>query len=181
MRRGGSWRSGCRGARGGGRAGRGGGGGWGGGGGAAAGGGGGADGNYKYKITNASLNGKGTVTLVSVVKKTKTVVVPDTIKLGGKTFKVTAIGKAAFKKNVKVTKVTLGKTVKTIGAKAFYGCKKLRTVEIKKKQMTLKTDESNEYKRTNTKMTVKVKSKKLKRYKTILLKRGVSKKAVIKK
>ena len=83
-----------------------------------------ANGNYKYKITNASLNGKGTVTLVSVVKKTKTVVVPDTIKLGGKTFKVTAIGKAAFKKNVKVTKVTLGKNVKTIGAKAFYGCKK---------------------------------------------------------
>ena len=140
-----------------------------------------ANGNYKYKITNASLNGKGTVTLVSVVKKTKTVVVPDTIKLGGKTFKVTAIGKAAFKKNVKVTKVTLGKNVKTIGAKAFYGCKKLRTVVIKNTQMTGKTVGSGAFTGTYAKMTVKVPSKKLKSYKTILLKRGVSKKAVIKK
>ena len=140
-----------------------------------------ANGNYKYKITNASLNGKGTVTLVSVVKKSKTVVVPDTIKLGGKTFKVTAIGKAAFKKNVKVTKVTLGKNVKTIGAKAFYGCKKLRTVVIKNTQMTGKTVGSGAFTGTYAKMTVKVPSKKLKSYKTILLKRGVSKKAVIKK
>ena len=140
-----------------------------------------ANGNYKYKITNASLNGKGTVTLVSVVKKTKTVVVPDTIKLGGKTFKVTAIGKAAFKKNVKVTKVTLGKNVKTIGAKAFYGCKKLRTVVIKNTQMTGKTVGSGAFTGTYAKMTVKVPLKKLKSYKTILLKRGVSKKAVIKK
>lgn len=140
-----------------------------------------ANGNYKYKITNASLNGKGTVTLVSVVKKTKTVVVPDTIKLGGKTFKVTAIGKAAFKKNVKVTKVTLGKNVKTIGAKAFYGCKKLRTVVIKNTQMTGKTVGSGAFTGTYAKMTVKVPAKKLKSYKTILMKRGVSKKAVIKK
>lgn len=139
------------------------------------------NGNYRYKITNASLNGKGTVTLVSVVKKTKTVAVPDTIKLGGRTFKVTAIGKAAFNKNVKVTKITLGRNVKTIGARAFYGCKKLRTVVIKNTQMTGKTVGSGAFKGTYAKMTVKVPAKKLKSYKTILLKRGVSKKAVIKK
>lgn len=139
------------------------------------------NGNYRYKITNASLNGKGTVTLVSVVKKTKTVAVPDTIKLGGRTFKVTAIGKAAFNKNVKVTKITLGRNVKTIGAKTFYGCKKLKTVVIKNTQMTGKTVGSGAFKGTYAKMTVKVPAKKLKSYKTILLKRGVSKKAVIKK
>lgn len=140
-----------------------------------------ANGNYKYKITNASLNGKGTVTLVSVVKKTKTVAVPDTIKLGGRTFKVTAIGKAAFNKNVKVTKITLGRNVKTIGARAFYGCKKLRTVVIKNTQMTGKTVGAKAFKGTYAKLTVKVPAKKLKSYKKILLNRGVSKKAVIKK
>lgn len=139
------------------------------------------NGNYRYKITNASLNGKGTVTLVSVVKKTKTVAVPDTIKLGGRTFKVTAIGKAAFNKNVKVTKITLGRNVKTIGARAFYGCKKLRTVLIKNTQMTGKTVGAKAFKGTYAKLTVKVPAKKLKSYKKILLNRGVSKKAVIKK
>ena len=139
------------------------------------------NGNYRYKITNASLNGKGTVTLVSVVKKTKTVAVPDTIKLGGRTFKVTAIGKAAFNKNVKVTKITLGRNVKTIGARAFYGCKKLRTVVIKNTQMTGKTVGAKAFKGTYAKLTVKVPAKKLKSYKKILLNRGVSKKAVIKK
>lgn len=139
------------------------------------------NGNYRYRITNASLNGKGTVTLVSVVKKTKTVAVPDTIKLGGRTFKVTAIGKAAFNKNVKVTKITLGRNVKTIGARAFYGCKKLRTVVIKNTQMTGKTVGAKAFKGTYAKLTVKVPAKKLKSYKKILLNRGVSKKAVIKK
>lgn len=77
--------------------------------------------------------------------------------------------------------MTLGKNVKTIGAKAFYGCKKLRTVVIKNTQMTGKTVGSGAFTGTYAKMTVKVPSKKLKSYKTILLKRGVSKKAVIKK
>lgn len=118
---------------------------------------------------------------MSVVKKTKTVAVPDTIKLGGRTFKVTAIGKAAFNKNVKVTKITLGRNVKTIGARAFYGCKKLRTVVIKNTQMTGKTVGAKAFKGTYAKLTVKVPAKKLKSYKKILLNRGVSKKAVIKK
>ena len=67
------------------------------------------------------------------------------------------------------------------GAKAFYGCKKLRTVVIKNTQMTGKTVGSGAFTGTYAKMTVKVPLKKLKSYKTILLKRGVSKKAVIKK
>lgn len=52
---------------------------------------------------------------------------------------------------------------------------------IKNTQMTGKTVGSGAFTGTYAKMTVKVPSKKLKSYKTILLKRGVSKKAVIKK
>ena len=138
-------------------------------------------GNYKYKITNPSLNGKGTVTLVAPIKRLTSVSVPDTIKLGGKTFKVTAIGSGAFKGNTKLTKVVIGKNVRTIGSRAFYGCKNLKYVTIKNTQMTGKTVGASAFTGTYAKMTVKVPAKKLKSYKTILLKRGVSKKAVIKK
>jgi len=89
-------------------------------------------GNLKYKVTNANTSGKGTVTVVGVKSKSlKTTNIKDTVKIGGKTFKITAIGDSAFKDCKKLTKVTIGKNVKTIGAKAFYNCKRLKNIVIK--------------------------------------------------
>jgi hypothetical protein len=85
-------------------------------------------GNFKYKITNPALTGKGTVTLSSVVKKTSSVAIPATVKIGGKVFKVTAVGASAFKGNKTLKTVTFGKNVTTIGSKAFYGCTALKTL-----------------------------------------------------
>ena len=138
-------------------------------------------GNYRYKITNASTRGRGTVTLVSVVKKTTSVTVPDAIKLGGKTFKVTAIGGGAFKGNTKLAKVVISKNVKTIGSKAFYGCKNLKALVVRNTAMTTKTVGAAAFTGTYAKMTVKVPASKLAYYKKLLVARGVSKKAVIKK
>lgn len=138
-------------------------------------------GNYRYKITNASTSGRGTVTLVSVVKKTTSVTVPDAIKLGGKTFKVTAIGGRAFKGNTKLAKVVISKNVKTIGSKAFYGCKNLKALVVRNTAMTTKTVGAAAFTGTYAKMTVKVPASKLAYYKKLLVARGVSKKAVIKK
>lgn len=138
-------------------------------------------GNYRYKITNASTNGRGTVTLVSAVKKTTSVTVPDTIKLGGKTFKVTAIGGGAFKGNTKLSKVVISKNVKIIGSKAFYGCKSLKSLTVRNTSMTVKTVGAAAFTGTNAKITVKVPASKLAYYKKLLIARGVSKKAVIKK
>ena len=138
-------------------------------------------GNYRYKITNASTSGRGTVTLVSAVKKTTSVTVPDAIKLGGKTFKVTAIGGGAFKGNTKLAKVVISKNVKTIGSKAFYGCKNLKALVVRNTTMTTKTVGAAAFTGTYAKMTVKVPASKLAYYKKLLVARGVSKKAVIKK
>ena len=81
-------------------------------------------------ITGSSKN----VTLISVnSKKVKSsMVIPDTIKVDGRTYTITAIGKNAFKNNTKLTKIKLGSKVKTIEASAFYGCKKLKSVTLGK-------------------------------------------------
>ena len=56
----------------------------------------------------------------------------DTFKEKG-TFKVTAIGKGAFNnsKGHKVTSVSIGANVVSIGDKAFYKCKKLKKITLK--------------------------------------------------
>ena len=138
-------------------------------------------GNYRYKITNPSLNGRGTVTLTAAIKKTASANIPDKVKIGGKTFKVTAIGAGVFKANTRLTRVVIGKNVRTLGAKSFYGCKRLKRVVIKNTSMTSKTIGTGAFAKTYTKMTVKVPAKKLKSYRKLLLRKGVSKKAIIKK
>lgn len=109
-------------------------------------------GNFYYKVTNAKTNGSGTVTLTKPAKTTYTsVTVASTVKIYGKSYKVTAIGAKAFFGNKKLktvkmganvaaigtsafqsctalTKATIGKVVVTIGTKAYYGCKKLSAV-----------------------------------------------------
>ena len=63
-------------------------------------------------------------------KKATKVKIPKTVKIGGKSFKVTAIGNNAFKKNKKITSVEIGNNVKTIGTSAFEGCTKLNKASI---------------------------------------------------
>ena len=59
-----------------------------------------------------------------------TIEVPATVKINGKTYKVTAIGAGAFKGCKNLTTVKIGANVKTIGDAAFKGCKNLKTVKI---------------------------------------------------
>ena len=86
----------------------------------------------------------------------------------GKNVKI--IGNKAFYKCSALTKITIPSKVKTIGKSAFEGCKKLKTVTIGKSVT-----------KTPKKMTVKVPKKKFKAYKSMLIKRGISKKAKFKK
>ena len=85
----------------------------------------------EYELTSMDENG-GTVEFVGIIDGTGNVKIPNTITVNGKKYKVTSIGKAAFKGDSKLTKVTIGSNVKSIGANAFYGCKKLTTVTIGK-------------------------------------------------
>ncbi len=134
-----------------------------------------------YKVTTSDLT-NGTVTyVVPTDGKATTVTVPDTVVIDGVTYKVTAIEKNAFKNNKKLKSVTIGKNITKIGKKAFYGCKKLKNLTIKSMKLTVKKVGSKAFGKTPEKMTVKVPKKKFKAYKSMLIKRGVNKKANFKK
>ncbi len=109
-------------------------------------------GSVKYKVLNTS---KCTVSVKGLAKKVKSVTIPKSIKLYGKTYKVTAIEKKAFYKQKQLKKIKIKSTsITKMGSKAF--------ARIHKK----------------AKITVP-KSKK-KKYKKLLKKAGVSKKVKIK-
>ena len=137
-------------------------------------------GNYKYKITNAKTNGKGTVALSGIKsKKGKSIKVADTIEIGGKKFLVTSIGNSAFSGISKATSVTIGKNVTKIGSKAFYNCKKLKKITIKSTK--LKSVGAKAFKGISKKASIQVPKSKLKAYKKLLKGKGQASSVKIKK
>lgn len=163
----------------------------------------------KYKVTKVDKNGGGQVTLVGTTrkksdKKFKTLKIGSAVKIGGKAFQITAIGKGAFSgyrglkavsigKNVKsigdksfyrcsaLTKVTIPIKTSKIGKQAFYGCKKLKNVGIKTKSLTTKKVGSKAFGAIHSRAMIKVPKSKVKAYKKLLEKKGVGPKAKIKK
>ncbi len=63
-------------------------------------------------------------------KKAVSLSVPSTIKIGGKTYKVTSVAKNALKNNKKLQKITISGNVSDIGVGAFQGCTALKTVKM---------------------------------------------------
>ncbi|MCQ2491864.1 MAG: CotH kinase family protein [Lachnospiraceae bacterium] len=109
----------------------------------------------KYKVT--STGSKRTVTLTGVAgkKKLTTVTIPSSVKCKGKSYKVTAIGSKAFKKQSKLAKITIKSTsIKSIGKDAFSGIKKNAKFKIPAK--CLKKYKKLLSKKTGFKKTMKV-------------------------
>ena len=72
-----------------------------------------------------------TVTYISPEDTTATtVIIPDTVNLNGKEYKVTDIAKGSFSNYDNLKSVTIGANVKTIGKDAYAGCKNLTTVTV---------------------------------------------------
>ena len=113
-------------------------------------------------------------------KKQTKIVVPDTIKINGVTYKVTSIAKNAFKNNKKLKTVTVGKNVSKMGANVFTGCKKLKTITIKSTKLTAKTLSKSTFKRITKATTIKVPKKKLSTYKKLFKNSGLSAKVKVK-
>lgn len=154
-------------------------------------------GTNKYKIENASE-----VSFTGLKNsKSAAASIPKTVKIGGKTFKVTSIAKNALKKS-KVKTITIGENVKTIGDSAFEGCsqltkatvgigvtkiganafkncKKLGSITIKSSK--LKTMGKNTFKGIKPNAKIKVPAKKLKSYKKLFNGKGQGKKVKITK
>lgn len=133
----------------------------------------------RYQVVDANAK---TAKLVAVKSKKATKLnVPATVKLNGETYKVTIVGKNVMSKNKKLTKVILGKNVTTIETKAFFGCTKLKTVQLKGK--ALKKVGKQAFKKTYAKMVVSSEEdeqeRKAKLLKT-MRKAGMSKKGKVK-
>lgn len=90
-------------------------------------------GGNTYKVTDYEPydDDMGEVMLVKYGSAKKTVSI-NTVTYKGEMFEVDVIGKNAFNnaRGHKVTSVTLGHNVDRIMSKAFYGCKKLKTLNL---------------------------------------------------
>ena len=112
---------------------------------------------YRYTVLDAS---KQTVAVSKALKDSKTIKVPNTVTIKGKSYKVTEIAKGAFKNSKKLETATIGKNVTKIGANAFSGSKKLKKVTINSTALT--TIDKQAFKNCKKLATVKIVSKKLK-------------------
>lgn len=123
-------------------------------------------GKYIYKVTSVTKKQNGNVQVCGFAKgkKAATIVIPSTITINGKKFKVTSIAPKAFLKNKTVKKVVIGNNVKVVGTKAFYNAKKLHTITIGKNVTTIKSQAFGKLPKLKK---VVVRSKKLKKLKKI--------------
>lgn len=156
---------------------------------------------YSYKVTDVK---KKTVTVVGIAnKKSKKIKVGKTVKIKNKTFKITAVGASAFKGCKNAGTAVIGANVKSIGDKAFYGCRKLKSVKLEGKNLTsigksafyqdgdlktisiksmkLKKVGAKAFYGINKNAKIKVPSKKLQAYKKLLNKKGQKKSVKITK
>lgn len=138
-------------------------------------------GKLVYKYTKSSTSG-GTVTVVKPKSKSgKSISVPASISYGGHSYRVTAISAKAFQNCKKLKSMVIGKNVKTIGKNAFKNCKRLKKITIKSTKLTKSSVKANAFQGISKKATVKVPKKKFKAYKKFLRKKGLGKKAKIRK
>ena len=126
-------------------------------------------GNAVYTVTNAS-----TVAYTKPLSKVTSVTIPATVNIQGSNYTVTSITAKAFSGSSSLKKLVIPKTIKSIGKKAFYNCKKLKTITIKSTSLTTKNVGSKAFSKLNAKAVVKVPKKKLSAYKSLLKKKGLS-------
>ena len=154
-----------------------------------------ATGVFTYKVTGADtvevtgITGKG--------KKKAAVKISSTMKGNGKTYKITSVAANALKGNKKMTSLTIGNNVVTIGKNAFANCRKLKKVTVNgnklktigknafsgdkklktinmKKVKSLKTVGKSAFKGISKKVTVKVPGAKKAAYKRLFKKGGIA-------
>lgn len=88
-------------------------------------------GNLKYKVTKITASKKTVTCIGPTSKKVKKVTIPNSIKINGSQYQVTAIGKNAFKNCTKLKSVTINKNLTSVGKNIFKGCKKLKKITCK--------------------------------------------------
>ena len=82
---------------------------------------------YSVGDLNYKLTGTKEVTVTGLAKVTDTLVIPSSVTISGKVYKVTAIQDKAFYRNEDIVNVTIGNNVVNVGKYAFYQCSGLET------------------------------------------------------
>lgn len=137
----------------------------------------------KYKISNADTSGKGTVVFTGATDKAarKALTIQTTVKIGGKSFRVTAIGTSAMSGAKKLTTVKIGANIMTVGAKAFCGCSKLSNVTIFSTKLTTAKTGANAFKGIRSNCRFKVPASRVSAYKKLLRAKGAGPKIIVTK
>lgn len=134
-----------------------------------------------YKVTS-DKTGSPTVEYSAAAKGAKgTITIPAQVTIKGVTYKVTSVGASACRNRAGITKVIIGKNVKKIGNRVFSGCKKLKKVIIKTTKLTESTVGSNAFSGISSGVVVKVPESKVKAYRKLFKKKGISDGATITK
>ena len=134
-----------------------------------------------YKVTS-DKKGSPTVEYSAVAKGAKgTITIPAQVTIKGVTYKVTSVGASACRNRAGITKVIIGKNVTKIGNRVFSGCKKLKKVTIKTTKLTESTVGSNAFSGISSGVVVKVPESKVKAYRKLFKKKGISDGATITK
>ena len=123
----------------------------------------------RYKVTKSNLK-NGTVECMGTSSSKVNFTIPNTVIIDGVTYKVTSIGKNAFKNNKKLKKVTIGSNITTIGSNAFYGCKNLINITVKSTK--IKSVGKNAFKGVKANAKIKVPKSKLSDYQKKFKKKG---------
>ena len=137
----------------------------------------------KYKISSADTSGKGTVVFTGATDKAarKALTIPTTVKIGGKSFRVTAIGTSAMSGAKKLTTVKIGANIMTVGAKAFCGCSNLSNVTIFSTKLTTAKTGANAFKGIRSNCRFKVPASRVSAYKKLLRAKGAGPKIIVTK
>lgn len=125
-------------------------------------------GSLKYKITSLSKK----TAQVSGVKSTSkaSITIPATVRILGDTYKIDRIQAKAFQKNKKLKTLAIGRNIKTIDAKAFYGCSKLSKIQVK--SQVLQKVGSNALKGTKKNIRIELPKNYFEKYKKFFEKKG---------
>ena len=97
------------------------------------------------------------------------------------TYKVTSIAANACKGNKKITSLTIGSNVKSIGKNAFYGCKNLKKLVINSKKLTAESIGKNAFQGISDKAVVQTPKELAKKYRKLLKKKGLPASAKVRK
>ena len=141
----------------------------------------------KYKVTTIDDGAfKNNATVKKVTVNNNITTVGDNAFSGCKKLESVSLGKNvkeigdnAFKGCTSLKKVTLPAKTNSIGANAFNGCKNLKTITITSTKLTSKTVDAKAFKGVPAGTVIKVPASKLKAYKKLFAKKGLSSKVKV--